>query len=761
MRLASTCTVLLLTLPIGDELVEKKTRSKIVAAAGEIAKLGDAELVDEVARLLEEAGEGPEQVTMWREKRWNRALSKAKTPPKDKTRRSAARRVEGAVKALEAELASAGESETAASIAELMLSLDSRSEAAHLALGHVEFDGRYLDEGAAWMAKRSREIEGAIREAMALEIDCTHVSPSPSKLVREMTGGETHAVSAWKVTLHGGVSPDRLERALSQGLRALAFSNWLLHGEVALPEPGKLRGDSGSGFEYYVDAEGNYQGTKVEILFTEDLEKYEEAWKYCEENGRLTPETLAFKGNEDLVNFQTSNDLRVHQWTTEGRIAAQVVYFGSVLRSPEPFLFAGHINWLCLRFLGVRRPTYFWLEEHEQEARSTIEARSDDGAIWRAASSGLIGARSYLKRKIEKTGKVSLVDSIVDDERKLGGVPLLAATIVCEYLQVARDWSKLHEVAVNADESRLGAAERALGETIPEFDAKWNAYLLGRSEQSGVLQRVLGEANDPMPERDPVGEATLKHLKGLREAAFQPLSIWAEELELYADLSAKAQAHAAYLQLNEEQKSAWPDCHEEYPDCEGFSPEGAWSGGHSVIAFDGDAVLAIDAWMATFYHRLPLLEPGLCGIGVAVNDDVVVLDSGSLLNNYSGEAHVCWPHASQRNVPRSFRPELPNPVPGEDQTSWGYPITVQSYWNPHEGGTSVALELFIDGSDDPVDCHYISPSNAPSKMLRPKDAYCLIPKAKLKAKTTYRVVAKIPGSETEFSWTFKTGTKDH
>ena len=161
--------------------------------------------------------------------------------------------------------------------------------------------------------------------------------------------------------------------------------------------------------------------------------------------------------------------------------------------------------------------------------------------------------------------------------------------------------------------------------------------------------------------------------------------------------------------------------------------------------------------MATFYHRLPLLEPGLCGIGVAVDRDVVVLDSGSLLNSYTGEAHVRWPAPLASDVPLAWRPELPNPVPDEDQSGWGYPITVQSYWGVEGKVGTLELALFVDESDKPVECHLVSPTSTKQKRIKPADAYCLIPKERLEPNTRYRVEATVVERGTSFKWTFKTG----
>src|SRR6185295_11631593 len=101
-----------------------------------------------------------------------------------------------------------------------------------------------------------------------------------------------------------------------------------------------------------------------------------------------------------------------------------------------------------------------------------------------------------------------------------------------------------------------------------------------------------------------------------------------------------------YLDKHPAQKAAWPDAHEEYADQEGFSPEGSRAGLASVIApgVNGPEQ-AIDGWMATFYHRLPLLAPGLVRIGWGLEKGTAVLDSGDLVAPSETSAWAAWPPA--------------------------------------------------------------------------------------------------------------------
>jgi hypothetical protein len=229
-------------------------------------------------------------------------------------------------------------------------------------------------------------------------------------------------------------------------------------------------------------------------------------------------------------------------------------------------------------------------------------------------------------------------------------------------------------------------------------------------------------------------------------------------LALDVELSIGCRAHAEYLAKHPDQAAAWPDAHEEWPDREGFSPAGSWAGLHSVIAPGSRSPRdAVDGWMATFYHRLPLIDPGLVRIGWGFAKSNAVLDSGSMVAPFQYVTEVMWPPPRGQGVPRRFAPELPNPVPGADQSGWGYPVTLQLF--RHEGVPDVVLTLYEgrEPGGPAVDCHYSTPQAPTNPELAPDGAYCLIPKAHLKPGTTYTVVARGVPDEPDLRWSFTTG----
>ena len=249
-------------------------------------------------------------------------------------------------------------------------------------------------------------------------------------------------------------------------------------------------------------------------------------------------------------------------------------------------------------------------------------------------------------------------------------------------------------------------------------------------------------------------------LRSLNQARADALKGQAPEIPIVAlepELCRSAELHARYLTLNPKQKSDWPAVHDEYADAPGFTPAGSLSGARAVIFFNGDATRAIQGWLGMFYHRLPLLDPGLFGVGFGTSEEVVVLDVRSLVLAPWQDHVVVWPLDEARNVPRSFVLEQPNPVPGANMAELGYPITVQLFFRDAKGSTKLGLELFA-GAPDPknaVDCHVITPDAPLAVELAPENAWCLIPKQALKKKTLY--TARATWADQVKVWSFTTG----
>ena len=125
----------------------------------------------------------------------------------------------------------------------------------------------------------------------------------------------------------------------------------------------------------------------------------------------------------------------------------------------------------------------------------------------------------------------------------------------------------------------------------------------------------------------------------------------------------------------------------------------------------------------------------------------------------NANAVVVWPADRQRDVPLRFQAELPNPVPGESQAAWGYPVTVQVY--PDDGDPiDIAIVLRRGGpSGAVIDGHLLTPSRHAQPALHPPRTSCFIPKAPLDAGTLYHVHTSGYYGGSTYDWTFTTGKR--
>ena len=100
-------------------------------------------------------------------------------------------------------------------------------------------------------------------------------------------------------------------------------------------------------------------------------------------------------------------------------------------------------------------------------------------------------------------------------------------------------------------------------------------------------------------------------------------------------LSGPCQKHADYIVRNlDHPKVQGLGIHDEDATLPGATPEGAKAGKAAVIAIISEPADSVAGWMATLYHRLPILEPGLKRVGYGqtrhpIRGWVTVLDTGN------------------------------------------------------------------------------------------------------------------------------------
>jgi hypothetical protein len=214
------------------------------------------------------------------------------------------------------------------------------------------------------------------------------------------------------------------------------------------------------------------------------------------------------------------------------------------------------------------------------------------------------------------------------------------------------------------------------------------------------------------------------------------------------ELSKACQAHADYIALND----GHPDLeegkiHEQNDKLPGASPEGKRAARDSLINRGGEATAGVATFLATFYHRIPLLDPSLSRIGFGLAYArktatwATVVDVGS---ERRYERVLVYPPEGATGMPRGsslarFLAGPPQSASAQQvgrSTEWGLPVTL----------TYRGLRLSGEVRIEPV-------------LLKEVSTVALVPAMHLKPKTTYKVTVSGTAFEKPYqkSWTFTTG----
>jgi hypothetical protein len=630
--------------------------------------------------------------------------------------------------------------EPRAAVAKQVLRLDGVNRAAHEALGHVERAGVFIPASCVQALQRRAEIQVAVQNARKLHVE-TEVVESWMPILESTTGRKGIAVRCGEVSVHSSThTAEQLTRQLEQGLRAAALSNWLLNGELEVP---KVRRNT--------------------LVFTGSVDAYKKAALEAKKAGDISQE--GYDGAMKMGGFYAASyDLENATFETHIGISVYMDVLNDIAFEAKSMLYAqpcirvGHMNWVLLNFLGLPMPNIIWTERPEDRkgvTSDTPQAAAERDEMTRIAKAGLAGSRAYVKWLTRRGEDPVWSKSMVDQIGKVQGNDLMKSTLVVEQLQETKD---LAAVLRDTWGEPPGPApfEKALGVTLAEFEARWREWLFAGDPPSGLAQ-TLG-----LPPVEPVSAADKPVLDYLNALRRKTLGRDALAVGIDRELGLGCRAHAVYLDQHPKQLSAWPDAHEEFPDQQGFTAAGCHAGLSSVIVGPGITAPAdaIDGWMATFYHRLPLLEPGLVRIGWGFEKGIAVLDAASLCAPPDSVCFVTWPPSGGASMPRRFPGELPNPVPGEDQSQWGCPVTLQFFGFEPQPDVRMRLYAGAKRGGTEVPCFYSTPQKPTNPEVAPDGAFCLIPKQALAANATYTVaVDGWPKDAAGTDWTFTTGAK--
>jgi polyhydroxyalkanoate synthesis regulator phasin len=650
----------------------------------------------------------------------------------------AAKKLESAARQLAA-LLPKREGEARLELARRILVLDSEIDEAHAALGHTKVGSSWATPEERATLERRLEIDRVRRQVAKLEIEIEQ-GESQDELLTKICGRPGVLARRGSHVVHSALDAEKTVRLLREAERALAFSAYLRRGEVqATP------------------AKSGPLAQSVTLLF-DTREHYLAAIDAWVAEGKLKPEEAALM--RDLNSASDGKTRMLFAPVVDARLESALLSLYSPLdEGVQTTLTAGHLNWISMAYLGSPLPTFVYEESSESVFHrggtgiaESSAARRQREERWKLSRAGIAGCRAWMAWLAERGEDPRWEESFEDQIGKVRGEILLKTTSVVEFLQETGRFAPLVKASSKAGEAKPKAVyEAALALSLAELESEWRSWILPGAK--GLAQRVEKSAPDvPTPEE----KAVLAALNGVRALAFQHVVQAAPDVGVERSLSEGARLHAIYLGQNPEEARKWPDAHGENADHAEFTPEGAIAGGMSVVAFDLEQPEdAIDDWMATFYHRLPLLEPGLLRIGFGWESDVAVMDVASLWAPPDGTWAIVWPYEGMKSVPLAFNAELPNPVPEVDSATLGYPITLQ-VGLPEPGRPPISVEMKLELEGKEVPCYLSTPDSPTNVELAPRNAFCLMPKTALQPGKLYTATATWKDSGRKLVWSFRT-----
>ena len=226
-------------------------------------------------------------------------------------------------------------------------------------------------------------------------------------------------------------------------------------------------------------------------------------------------------------------------------------------------------------------------------------------------------------------------------------------------------------------------------------------------------------------------------------------------------LNKSAKNHCDYYAANSADMMCIADPHGEVASCMGYTGADLGTrmkaagytgrGSSEVMAFLNNPQGAIDTWVNSVWHRIPILDPWTAelGYGAAANCDTIDFGQGMPMPD---DTVVVYPYDGQTGVATEFDGSREGPMPPAPTTGWpsGSPINVYAKMS-----TVTSHVLTLDGDTKPIDHVWLTTKE--SQFLR--NGVMMYSNAPLTAMTKYRVhiVGTRAGTPVNLEWTFTTG----
>ena len=255
---------------------------------------------------------------------------------------------------------------------------------------------------------------------------------------------------------------------------------------------------------------------------------------------------------------------------------------------------------------------------------------------------------------------------------------------------------------------------------------------------------------------DPRAEAAYDRVNSYRRRVRLPC------MNFVPEIAAAASAHCAYYISNVNRGTCTDDPHGQRWGCRGFLSErfgdrmyrSGYEGppAYEAMAYVGDGARAVDLWVDSVWHRIPMMSPWVSdlGYGGGPGCDTMNFGWGSAARP---DGPVTYPYNGQTDVPLAFdgRVESPRlPVPPAGWPS-GYPIII------YADDLEVDTHELLDAKMLPVPHVWITPGMPAAQGILQREPV-MYSHAPLEAATAYvvRLVGRQAGWPMRLEWTFAT-----
>lgn len=543
-------------------------------------------------------------------------------------------------------------------LARRVLALDGENEAAHKVLEHVKVGKSWVRSDLAGMRVRRGQILDKVEETKKLVVDMT-TGEVDDEYIQKACGVKATSVRRGVIELRSNFSAEKTARMLREVERARALSGWLTTVEMKKEDPNYKAPELALP---YAPSESR---ARYVWLLIDSRELYMKLAKELAAAGKIedADAELLQRPNTDLAGFNIKSGPHVALAQFETNVeSALLVFLTNMKERVASPLSAGHLNWLTLTCFGCMLPNFFYAEEGRKAGGDTKvagEETRERAELLRLAKAGIAGSRTWMQYLAERGEDPSLGASFRETIAEITGNNLHKCTSIVEFLHDANIFATAYKgLKQNGEGTPVERFATAIGMPLGELESKWRDWLIGT--RPGVAERIDKENLSAWPKE---ALAVLEYMNHIRDKTFKGKIDGVWQLKFDPTLSEQCALHSHYLVLHPEQQK-WPDAHEEYSDKAGYTVEGAWAGAHSVIVWGRleDYKEAVDGWMGTFYHRLPLIDPGVLRLGWGSEGIYCVMDMSSLAAPYDKQFTIVYPYEGQTDVrPHSSATKCPTP----------------------------------------------------------------------------------------------------